>query len=64
MKYIIKNMDTGQYLYSGRVFFEWTPDIYYARVFKGIKGATNTLNQIRTKANCKILGIEMKEIEL
>ena len=46
MKYIIKNLETGEYLRQGDTFFVWTSDIYYARVFKGLKGATTVLNNI------------------
>ena len=72
MKYIIKNLKTGEYLRQGDTFFVWTSDIYYARVFKGLKGATTVLNNILNKdtrwggkpGNYKIFGIEMKEVEV
>ena len=72
MKYIIKNLKTGQYLRQGDTYFVWTPDIYYARVFKGKKGASTVLNNIIYKdtrwggdlGEYKIYGIEMKEVEL
>ena len=72
MKYIIKNLKTGKYLRQGDTFFVWTPDIYYARVFKGLKGAQNIMNKIGLKDICnkgktdgyKIFGIEMKEVEV
>lgn len=72
MKYIIKNLKTGEYLRQGDMYFIWTPDIYYARVFKGLKGAQNILNRldqndIFIKGNSdgyKIFGIEMKEVEV
>ena len=72
MKYIIKNLKTSEYLRQGDTFFVWTPDIYYAKVFKGLKGAQNILNKIemkdiRTKGKTddyKIFGIEMKEVEI
>ena len=72
MKYIIKNIKTGEYLRQGDTYFVWTSDIYYAKVFKGLKGAQNILNKIalkdiRTKGKTdsyKIFGIEMKEVEI
>ena len=72
MKYIIKNLKTGEYLGEGNMFFVWTPDIYYARFFKGLKGAQNILNKIVQKDirdkgesnDYKIFGIEMKEVEI
>jgi hypothetical protein len=72
MKYIIKNLKTGQYLRQGDTYFIWTPDIYYARVFKGKKGASTVLNNIIYKdtrwggdpGEYKIYGIEMKEVEV
>ena len=72
MKYIIKNLKTGQYLRQGDTYFVWTPDIYYARVFKGKKGASTVLNNIIYKdtrwggelGEYKIYGIEMKEVEV
>lgn len=72
MKYIIKNLKTGEYLRQGDTFFVWTSDIYYAKVFKGLKGAQNILNKIGLKDICnkgktdgyKIFGIEMKEVEI
>lgn len=71
MRYIIKDITSGEYLRNGAMYFEWTSDIYYAKVFKGIKGATNTLNDIKksrwecpSKHEYKIFGIEMKEIEV
>ena len=71
MKYIIKDLKTGQYLRQGDTYFVWTPDIYYARVFKGKKGASTVLNNIIYKdtrlggktGEYKIYGIEMKEVE-
>ena len=72
MKYIIKNLKTGEYLRQGDTYFVWTPDIYYARVFKGKKGASTVLNNIIYKdtiwggdpGEYKIFGIEMKEVEV
>jgi len=66
MKYIIKNLKTGTYLRNGQIFFEWTPDIYYAKVFQGLKGAQNTLDNVINSCSgeYKIFGIEMKEVEL
>ena len=72
MKYIIKNLKTGNYLRQGDTFFVWTSDIYYAKVFKGLKGAQNILNKIAMKDistkgktdGYKIFGIEMKEVEV
>lgn len=72
MKYIIKNLKTGEYLRQGDMFFIWTPDIYYAKVFKGLKGAQNTLKKIvdlnlfsgESAGEYKIFGIEMKEVEV
>ena len=72
MKYIIKNLNSGEYLHKGDTFFIWTPDIYYARVFKGMKGATTVLNNILKKdtqwggkpGNYKIFGVEIKEVEI
>jgi len=72
MKYIIKNLETGEYLRQGDMFFIWTPDIYYAKVFKGLKGAQNTLKKIvnsdirfdNLSVEYKIFGIEMKEVEV
>ena len=72
MKYIIKNLKTGEYLRQGDMFFIWTTDIYYAKVFKGLKGAQNIMNKIvledisnNGKADgYKIFGIEMKEVEV
>lgn len=72
MKYIIKNLKTGEYLRQGVMYFIWTPDIYYAKVFKGMKGAQNILNRIELQDICtkdksdgyKIFGIEMKEVEI
>ena len=49
MKYIIKNLKTGEYLRQGDQFFIWTSDIYYAKVFKGLKGATTVLVNILEK---------------
>ena len=72
MKYVIKNLKTNEYLRQGDMFFIWTTDIYYAKVFKGLKGAQNILEKI-VNSNLrfggsgdeyKIFGIEMKEIEL
>ena len=72
MKYIIKNLKTNQYLRQGDMFFIWTSDINYARVFKGLKGAQNILNRIDSQDiydkgksdGYKIFGIEMKEVEV
>ena len=72
MKYIIKDLKTGQYLRQGDTYFVWTPDIYYARVFKGKKGASTVLNNIigldtrwgGEPGEYKIYGIEMKEVEV
>jgi len=72
MKYVIKNLENGQYLRQGDTYFIWTPDIYYARVFKGLKGATTVMENIISKdirwggkvGSYKIYGIEMKEVEL
>jgi len=72
MKYIIKNLETGEYLRQGDMFFIWTPDIYYAKVFKGLKGAQNILKKIvnsdirfdNLSVEYKIFGIEMKEVEV
>lgn len=72
MKYIIKNLKTNEYLRQGDMFFVWTTDIYYAKVFKGLKGAQNILKKIvdsnlrfgGSDSEYKIFGIEMKEIEL
>jgi len=72
MKYIVKNIKTGEYLRQGDTFFVWTPDIYYAKVFKGLKGAQNTLKKIvnsnirygESAGEYKIFGIEMKEVEV
>lgn len=71
MKYIIKDITSGEYLRNGSVFFEWTKDIYYAKVFKGIKGANNALNDIKkdhwqypSTHEYKIFGIEIKEVEI
>ena len=69
MKYIIKNTKTNKYLKSGSVFFEWTDDLYYAKVFKGLKGASNALTDIINKneslvSAVKVIGVEMKEIEI
>ena len=72
MKYIIKNLKTDEYLRQGDTFFVWTSDIYYARVFKGKKGALTVLNNIKCKdtrwggdpGEYKIFGIEMKEVEI
>ena len=72
MKYIIKDLKTGQYLRQGDIYFVWTPDIYYARVFKGKKGASTVLNNIiyndtrwgGEPGEYKIYGIEMKEVEV
>ena len=71
MRYIIKDTTSGEYLRNGSMYFEWTPDIYYAKVFKGIKGVTNALNDIKKSKldylsthEYKIFIIEMKEVEL
>ena len=73
MKYIIKNISTGEFLRQGDIYFVWTPDIYFARVFKGLKGAQTVLSNIirretewggPKKHEYKIMGIEMKEVEL
>lgn len=72
MKYIVKNIKTGEYLRQGDMFFIWTPDIYYAKVFKGLKGAQNILKKIvnsnlrsgESAGEYKIFGIEMKEVEV
>jgi hypothetical protein len=72
MKYIVKNIKTGEYLRQGDTFFVWTPDIYYAKVFKGLNGAQNTLKKIvnsnirygESAGEYKIFGIEMKEVEV
>ena len=72
MKYIIKNLKTGEYLRQGDQFFIWTSDIYYAKVFKGLKGATTVLVNILEKdtqwggkpGEYKICGIEMKEVDV
>jgi len=72
MKYIIKNLKTGEYLRQGDMFFIWTPDIYYAKVFKGLKGAQNIMDKIALQDisdkgksdGYKIFGIEMKEVEI
>ena len=71
MKYVIKNLKTNEYLRQGDTFFVWIPDIYYAKVFKGLKCAQNSLKNIVNSnlrfggsGEYKIFGIEMKEIEL
>ena len=72
MKYIIKNLKTGEYLRQGDMFFVWTSDIYYAKVFKGLKGAQNIMKKIvnsnlrsgESADEYKIFGIEMKEVEV
>ena len=72
MKYIIKNLKTGEYLRQGDTFFIWTSDIYYAKVFKGLNGAQNILKKIansnilsgESAGEYKIFGIEMKEVNI
>ena len=72
MKYIIKNLKTGEYLRQGDMYFIWTPDLYYAKVFKGLKGAQNIMKKIDSEDisnkgksdGYKIFGIEMKEVEI
>ena len=59
MKYIIKNTMTGEYLRSGNLFFVWTNDIYFAKVFKGIKSAQNNINDI--EQHCKTMGQYYRE---
>ena len=54
MKYVIKNTMTGEYLRSGNLFFIWTNDIYFAKVFKGIKSAQNNIKDI--EQHCKTQG--------
>jgi hypothetical protein len=72
MKYIVKNLKTGEYLRQGDMFFVWTSDIYYAKVFKGLNGAQNILKKIvnsnllsgESAGEYKIFGIEMKEVNI
>lgn len=59
MKYIIKNTMTGEYLRSGNLFFVWTNDIYFAKVFKGVKSAQNNIKDI--KQHCKTMGQYYRE---
>jgi uncharacterized beta-barrel protein YwiB (DUF1934 family) len=70
MYYVIKT-NHGWYLYSGNQYFEYTQDIHKARNFKTLKCAQDLCDKINkggVEGNpiypCKVVGIEIKEIEL
>ena len=63
----------GKYLYKGDIYFEYTSDIYKARNFKSISAAQKRADDIHNhdiKYGCfvpreaKVVGIELKEVEL
>ena len=39
MRYVIKNTDTGEYLYYSGMIYVWVKDLFDAKIFKTLKGA-------------------------
>lgn len=74
MYYIIKDTETNSYLHKGEVYFKWTSDLYFVKVFKSEKAAQRILEKIRkryqdggtemTEEIFVMKGITMQEVDL
>jgi hypothetical protein len=63
MRYAIKNIKTGQYIFSGPGYYQWTSDIFYARAYKTKEAADKAMADVNTNAKCKVVAIELKEVD-
>ena len=62
MRYVIKNTDTGEYLYYSGMIYVWVKDLFDAKIFKTLKGAKGFSENLNTSVKFEIKEVKIVEV--